>query len=255
MTSQVKVNINPLHKNFLSSGAMDHPIFWIHGASNFIPNMMKFIERVNTPKLVDISEFANDKSNLARDLIMKHGSDKHFHNSHILYSYILNPDKEMNILEIGMGTRNPNIPSTMYFYEEDKQFVNTPGGSLRFFKEYCPLSNVYGADIDRDILFTEDRIQTSFVDQLDTESLKSLFGDRMFDLIVDDGLHHVSSNMNTLLEAISHINIDGYIVIEDIINTENWYVIDFVVSKIPGFETKLIDLGTNVYIYLVKRMS
>ena len=105
------------------------------------------------------------------------------------------------------------------------------------------------------ILFTEDRIQTSFVDQLDIDSLKSLFGDKMFDVIVDDGLHHVSSNMNTLLEALSHINVDGYIVIEDIIKTENWHVIDFVVSKIPGFETKLIDLGTNVYIYLVKRVS
>ena len=147
-SQEISVNIGPLHKHFLSSGAMDNPNFWIHGASNFIPNMMKFIERVNTPKLVDISEFVSDsdKIEIVKDLIIKHGSDKHFHNSHILYSYILQPDKELNILEIGMGTRNPDIPSTMYYYEEDKQFINTPGGSLRFFKEYCPLASIHGAD-------------------------------------------------------------------------------------------------------------
>jgi len=249
------INIGPLHKNFLSSGAKDHPNFWIHGASNFIPNMMKFIELVHVPKLVDISEFANDNSETVKNLIMKHGSDKHFHGYHVLYSYILQPDKELNILEIGMGTRNPEIPSTMYFYEQDKQFINTPGGSLRFFKEYCPLSSIHGADIDRDILFTEDRIQTSHVDQLDIDSLKSLFGDKMFDIIVDDGLHHISSNMNTLLEALSHINVDGYIVIEDIIITDNWHVVDFAVSRIPGFQTQLINLNTGSYIYLIKRIS
>ena len=77
----------------------------------------------------------------------------------------------------------------------------------------------------------------------------------MFYIIIDDGLHHISSNMNTLLEALDHIKIGGYIVIEDIINTDNWHVIDFTVSRIPGFETKLIDFESGSYIYLVKRIQ
>lgn len=250
-----QVDLSTLRKNFSSTGAKDNLYFWIHGASNFIPNMVKFIERINIPIITNMSKLENEKSNIMRDMIIKHGSDKHFHNYHILYSSIIDPTKKMDILEIGLGTRDPTIPSTMYFYEQDRQFINTPGGSLRFFKEYCPLSNIYGADVDRNVLFTEDRIETFFVDQLDTMSLNSLFENRMFDIIIDDGLHHISSNMNTLLVALDHINLDGYIVIEDIVFSENWHVIDFVVSRIPGFETKLVDCGTSSYIYLIKRIK
>jgi hypothetical protein len=153
-----------------------------------------------------------------------------------------------------MGTRNPGISSTMYFYEQDDNFVNTPGGSLRFFRDYCTRAHVYGADIDRDILFTEDRIETFHVDQLDSDSLHTLFGDRMFDIIIDDGLHHISSNMNTLLEAIDHINVNGYIFIEDIVIVDNWYVVDFIVSKIPGLETKIIECD-GIYVYLIKKLG
>jgi len=248
----ITLDLSPLLQNFRSTGAQDHPSFLIHGASNFIPNMVKFIERVHTPVIVNISE--SEKSDILKDMIIKYGSDKHFHNYHYLYSSIIDPTKKMDILEIGLGTRDPKIPSTMYYYESEIQFINTPGGSLRFFKEYCPLSNIYGADIDRKILFTEDRIETFFVDQLDITSLNSLFENRMFDIIIDDGFHHISSNMNTLLIALDHINLDGYIIIEDIIFSENWHVIDFVVSRIHGFETKLVNCGTSVYMYVIKRI-
>ena len=252
----MSIDIFPLQQNFHSTGAKDHPNFWIHGASNFIPNMIKFIKRIHEPKIVKYSEMMNSRSDDFKNIIIKYKSDKNFHNYHVLYSFIIDePTKKMDILEIGLGTRNPTIPSTMFFYEQDKDFINTPGGSLRCFREYCPNSNIYGADIDREILFSDDRIETFFVDQLDIESLKTLFKNRMFDIIIDDGLHHISSNMNTLLEALDHVKIGGYIVIEDIINTDNWHVIDFTVSRIPGFETKLIDFESGSYIYLVKRIS
>ena len=128
--STTTINIGPLHKNFLSSGAKDHPNFWIHGASNFIPNMMKFIELVHTPKLVDISEFANDNSETVKNIIMKCGSDKHFHDSHILYSYILQPDKELNILEtVNVETLNVETPT-----------IELPKRKLKTIKDYFKAS-------------------------------------------------------------------------------------------------------------------
>ena len=251
-----QLDISPLRKNFCSTGAKDTPYFWIHGASNFIPNILKLIEHTHkTPLVVDIATLENDKSDYLKNMFIKYGSDKNFHNYHILYSSIIDPTKKMDIMEIGLGTRNPTIPSTMYFYEQEAQFINTPGASLRAFKEFCPLSNIYGADIDREILFTEERIETFFVDQSDIESLNSLFKNRMFDIIIDDGLHHISSNMNTLLATLEHVNIDGYIIIEDIDFVDIWYAVDFIMSQIPKFETKIIDCknGKCPYIYLIKR--
>jgi len=234
---------------------MDHPQFWIHGASTFIPGMLKLIKHVSLPQLVDMTELHTKESDNLKELFVKHGSDKHFHNYQILYSQIMDPSKEMSIMEIGLGSRNPSMPSSMYYYEQDKNFINTTGGCLRSFREYCPLSKFYGADVDRESLFTEDRIETFFVDQLDEKSLKDLFEGRMFDVIIDDGLHHIGSNMNTLLEALDHVNIGGYIIIEDIVIADNWHVIDFVVSRIPGLETKLVNFGTGACIYLVKNVS
>jgi hypothetical protein len=250
----MNLDIGRLGDSFRTTGAKDHPFFWVHGACNFIPNMLKLVNLVSPPTKVHYSEFENKNSEVVKGLIIDHGSDKHFHNYHVLYSYILDPTISQSILEIGLGTRNPEIASTMYFYEQSQNFVNTPGGSLRFFRDYCPNAHVYGADVDRDILFQEDRIETSYVDQLDCSSLRELFKNRMFDIIIDDGLHHLSSNLNTLIEALDHVNVGGYIVIEDISIPDNWLLIDFVVSRIPNLETKLIDFDSGSYIYLIKKL-
>jgi hypothetical protein len=212
--------------------------------------MLQLIERVHTPVVVDMSHV---EPGPLREVFARHGSDKPFHKYDVLYSEVLDPSKEMSIMEIGLGSRNPNIPSTMYFYEQDKNFINTTGGSLRAFKEYCPLAKIYGADVDEESLFTEDRIETFFVDQLDKASLKSLFDGRMFDVIIDDGLHHVTSNMNTLLAALDHVKVGGHLIIEDVVIPENWHVIDFVVSRIPGLETRLVHFGTGAYLYCVHK--
>ena len=69
--------------------------------------------------------------------------------------------------------------------------IGKPGASLRMWKDYFQY-NIYGADIDRDILFNEERINTYYVDQLNTESIKSMWKDiglNDFDIIIDDGLH------------------------------------------------------------------
>ena len=52
------------------------------------------------------------------------------------------------IFECGIGTNNPDIPSSM-----GKQY--TPGGSLKMWRDYFPNAEVYGADVDKDILLRQ----------------------------------------------------------------------------------------------------
>jgi hypothetical protein len=53
-----------------------------------------------------------------------------------------------------------------------------------------------GADIDRNVLFEEDRIKTGYMDQTKPEDIRAFFdqtGVMSFDLMVDDGLHTFDS--------------------------------------------------------------
>jgi hypothetical protein len=93
-----------------------------------------------------------------------------------------------------------------------------PGASLRAFREYLPNATIFGADIDKRILFQEVRIQTYFVDQTDLDSLEAL-GKNLpdfIDLIVDDGLHSPNANLAVLAFGLQRLKNRGWLVIEDI---------------------------------------
>ncbi len=144
-----------------------------------------------------------------------YGSDKGHHEYHLIYGQILSQlgsTSSLNILEIGLGTNNPNLISNMSIHGK-------PGASLRAFRDTISNAYVFGADIDKDILFTEPYIQTAWVDQLKPESFRTMnqeFGNPTYDLIIDDGLHAISANLNTLLFGLTVLNKGGWIVIEDI---------------------------------------
>ena len=104
-----------------------------------------------------------------RELYDHYGSDKaKYHDYHLLYGSLLSePTSVTALLEIGLGTNNPHLVSNM-----GKR--GRPGGSLRAFRDFLPKAQIYGADIDRQILFEEDRITTFFADQTDPASLTAL---------------------------------------------------------------------------------
>lgn len=148
-------------------------------------------------------------------LFRKQGSDKaSAHDYYRVYGSILGHrrHKPLNILEIGLGTNNIDIPSNM-------GPSGRPGASLRAFRDWAPAASVYGADVDPRILFSEDRIQTEWVDQTDRASLAALASklhDRSFDLIIDDGLHLPHANMNTINALLPLLSDSGTLVVEDI---------------------------------------
>jgi hypothetical protein len=156
-----------------------------------------------------------------------YGSDKGPYNKGAgnytkLYDYIFKENKEnvKNLLEIGLGTNNIDVPSNM-------GSDGKPGASLRGFRDYFANAHIYGADLDSRILFVEERINTFEVDQLSDESLKNLY-DKFnfeFDIIIDDGIHDISyrdrkngicGNIKTLDIFMSKVKLDGFYIIEDV---------------------------------------
>ena len=200
-------------------------------------------EKVET---IDSEELGN--------LFRSHGSDKaqERHLYHRFYSSLLatRRNERLNILEIGIGTSNPKLPSTMGGWETKY----TPGASLRAFRDYLPSSKIVGADIDRECLFTEDRIDTYFVDQLSPSSLADLFGTQKFDLIIDDRLHTPEANLNTLVAALPHLTKGGSIVIEDLAPTavEYWKIAASLLHS--QFESKLVHTGSLNMVFAVKQV-
>jgi len=152
-----------------------------------------------------------DSQDLA-NLFNMYGSDKSkTHNYHVIYASLLNRNAQLNIFEIGLGTNNPRLISSMG--------VNgKPGAAERAFRDWAPNGNIFGADIDRETLFTEERIQTFFVDQTNPEVLKDLSTKLPpIDLVIDDGLHTPRANLNVINFALPLLKENGAIVIEDIV--------------------------------------
>jgi hypothetical protein len=156
-----------------------------------------------------------------------YGSDKGPYNKGAgnytkLYDYVFKDIKNEvnNLLEIGLGTNNVDVPSNM-------GSDGKPGASLRGFRDYFINANIYGADVDNRILFSEERIETYHVDQLSDSSLQKLSDtfDFEFDIIIDDGIHDlsyrdrkngVSGNIKTLSFFLNKLKKGGFYIIEDV---------------------------------------
>jgi hypothetical protein len=150
-----------------------------------------------------------------QSLLNKHGSDKaQHHNYHKIYSEVLKEyiGKNTKILEIGIGTNNTDTPSNM-------GSNGKPGASLRAWKEMDERFQIVGADIDYRVLFEEDRISTYQLDQTSESSWKEFvekLGISKFHLIIDDGLHSPTANLNSILYLLPLLETNGVLVIEDI---------------------------------------
>jgi len=151
-------------------------------------------------------------------VMTKHDSDKGngwCHNYTTVYSALLKErsDRPLRILELGLGTNNPKLPSSMGVH-------GRPGASLRGWREIFPRALVYGADIDRVALFQEDRIKTFYCDQCDQGSIRDLWSQSDLqagtDVIIDDGLHAFEANVCFLEGSIEHLCPGGTYIIEDI---------------------------------------
>ncbi len=180
-----------------------------------------------------------------------HGSDKGqgWHNYTTIYSVLFGElrDQPLRIFELGLGTNNPNFAFNMGLNGQ-------PGASLRGWRELFSHALVYGADIDGDILFEEDRIKTFYCNQLDSIAIRDLWSQpdlqRGMDIIIDDGLHTFEANSLFLEGSLERLNPGGVYVIEDIFREtiKRWYHhVKMIYSKRwPDCDFALVELPNSL---------
>ena len=217
--------------------------------SKYKDDIDKLVNIVLKNDFIEVVEI--DETTELCEIMERHGSDKSCkptwvdyegHNYTRFYSKLFNNlrTKDINFFELGLGTNNINIPCNM-------GRLGTPGASIRAWKEYFPNANIYGADIDKTILFNEDRIKTFYCDQTNSIEIQKMWENinNNFDIIIDDGLHEFNANLNFLKNSLNKLNHNGYYIIEDVVNGE----LDFWKKEIkklhnefPSFEFKIIKL-------------
>ena len=196
------------------------PTIW---SANEFPRQIRALLEITSPDANEIGTMQASElsapdgvTNAIADAFRLRGSDKSStHNYEYVYSHILSHlpvNDSPRILEIGLGSSDPSVMSTM------GKGAST-GASLRAFRDLVPGAYVFGGDIDPKAMFVDERIRTAVVDQCDLASFLHLdlkFGADSYDLVVDDGLHAPGANLNTVLYALPRLNSGGWLCIEDI---------------------------------------
>jgi len=172
------------------------------------------------------------------EIMKKHGSDKSTYHNYTLFYHALFQGmryKNINLFELGIGSNDVSILSNM-------GKAGKPGASLRGWREYFKNARIYGADIDKKILFKEKNIETFYCDSLSSKSIKDMFNqiDVLFDIIIDDGLHTYESNFNFLINSFNNLKSGGYYIIEDVYVIEQFNSIRE--TLLNDFEIEFIDI-------------
>jgi hypothetical protein len=192
-----------------------------------------FDEKKSTPLCEIIGRNKSDKGNL--NIINS------LHNyTTFYYSIFKNIQKEkLRIFELGLGTNNINLVGNM---GPD----GIPGASLYAWAEFFENSEIFGADIDSNILFNTNRIKTFYCDQTNPESIKNMWNESdlndNFDIIIEDGLHTFNANVCFFENSIHKLKSNGYFIIEDIKNDEK----NLFYNKIEEWKNKYTDLLFNL---------
>ena len=122
-------------------------------------------------------------------------------------------DKKISLLEIGLEN----------------------GHSIKLWKDYFTKASIYGMDINDGGYFKGDSTDTN---QLLRQGLLRL----KFDIIIDDGDHHPTSQAKTYMNMKDQLNSGGLYIIEDIAGPKyNNYIYEKGVDKIKSLGFELID--------------
>jgi hypothetical protein len=183
----------------------------------------------------------NNSSGYLASLCDKYGSDKGSnmteghcypwapHTYSDVYSLLFDMQRHQikAVFECGIGTRKNSIPANM-------GNRGAPGASLRVWRDYFLNAQIYGVDIDKDILFTDERINTCYMDQTDKESIRNAldhFGDVKYDIIIDDGLHTFNAGIILFEECFERLTSRGVYIIEDVYLDDREKFLKYFASK------------------------
>jgi len=151
------------------------------------------------------------------DILKKYGSDKSINRYDKIYEQIFPPfiDKGIDYLEIGLGTLIPTIEST--FIGITQYYPNyEPANVLKAWREYFKNAQINGIDVGEDCMLRgEENIKTFIIDSTNKSMCDNTLGDKMYDIILDDGLHTADGQLETLKNFFDRVNNNGIYIIED----------------------------------------
>ena len=237
-------------KNFIK--AIDEKLF-----SNLLEKISIFFNYYKLHSNYEKNYFLNHSyynynNNLLTELCEKYKSDKGSINhkkksiwgweAHTYSNYYYSlfnhfKDDVKLVFECGLGTNNTD-------YQSNMSVNGMPGASLKVWRDFFKNAQIYGADIDKDILFEEERIKTFYVDQLNTPSIETMWkkiGIQNFDIIIDDGLHTTDANINLFINSFNKLKKNGIYIIEDVYHRE----FNYIMKKLENFNPELVILGKN----------
>jgi len=133
------------------------------------------------------------------ELAKKYITDKVSEEYMDLYAYYFEnvnnwKDKEINLMEIGV----------------------LKGASLRMWHEYFTKANIMGIDINPKCKFEKDRVKIHIGDQSDENFLNEVCKDKQFEIIIDDGGHKMSQQINSFKILWKYLKPGGLYIIEDL---------------------------------------
>lgn len=180
------------------------------------------------------------------DLFNKYGSDKDRNGYTPYYDALFKHlrHRPLRFLEIGIGTMIPDVHSSMVGYALPGY---APGGSLRAWRDYFPLGEIVGLDVQPDTQFKEDRITTYLIDSTQKDFIEPTLKDQSFDIILDDGSHYDEHQLKTLHNLWSRVRPGGYYIIEDL---QPW-------NRIHGeFREALVEfLGKQATVFFSEKLN
>lgn len=94
------------------------------------------------------------------------------------------------------------------------------GGSMVLWRElFADSATIYGIDINPDVpKFSRDAgIKVLVLDSTDADSVRASLRGRRFDIVIDDGFHHVDSQLATFLALHPFLEPTGVYIIEDVV--------------------------------------
>jgi|LauGreDrversion4_2_1035121.scaffolds.fasta_scaffold03887_12 hypothetical protein len=156
------------------------------------------------------------------EILFKYKSDKC---PQIFHSYSPSYFEELHkikndvkyVLEIGVGTNEIMKPICGEKYQI--------GASLKAWRDFFRNAKIFGVDINKEILFQEDRIKCFYTNQSNSNSLEEtitqikkneLNSDLKFDIVIDDGSHIVEHMIISYKTISKYVVNGGLYIIEDI---------------------------------------
>lgn len=180
-------------------------------------NVSKYLK-----KDIDLFNFGCDLKNASlTNLSLFYGLDKNCRISHNYmpgYENIFKCDKHeiKEMLEIGLGGIY-NLNKCVKDGDEKRNYYRT-GNSLRMWRDYFVNANIYGIDINKELIFSENRIKTFVANQNSEKDLENVMHNigKELDVILDDGSHDGEHQVFSFIHLNKYLSSNGKYIIEDI---------------------------------------